>query len=479
MSVSHNFGGFTYFPNALYTRAAHISDCHMYYGYGWSKKLKAPTDFGFALKNPIIQTKNKNISYFCCETEELFNRWVAVVRTVKYGSILRHNFKYVSNESGKDRIFQIKEGHDRRLHPEKFKNKISDSNQNSTLNTGNFSSNNNGNASGNHGNAVPQRHQHSQNQQSQQTYDSMHSTQTRQTHLSGTSTDFSQSNQSNQSQAYLAGQAYARRLQSQQNQQFAAPMTQFYEQGQSRNVGAVNDFPPPPPFVHQLENVFQNAKENSQVNRMNHPSSGSRNSYNSDMSQGQIGLNSNGSNGHNGSSLGHGSPHRMNQTGVNQNGINQNPHQYSQNTHQFTQNSTNQTNINLNITNQPVFNLNSTLTRQASAKLNMFDQDETFDSEEDDFEHKLDAMGTLESSVFNPGTVLRQTSYRSEHKPIEDFQSELARKLGGTSTLQRSNINGTVAKQGRNELFPPPPPFEPPPVPQNFTNKPPPPPRRR
>ena len=109
----------------------------------------------------------------------------------------------------------------------------------------------------------------------------------------------------------------------------------------------------------------------------------------------------------------------------------------------------------------------------------MFDQDETFDSEEDDFEHKLDAMGTLESSVFNPGTVLRQTSYRSEHKPIEDFQSELARKLGGTSTLQRSNINGTVAKQGRNELFPPPPPFEPPPVPQNFTNKPPPPPRRR
>ena len=423
--------------NPTYIRLSHISDSHLYYGYGWSKKLKSPTDFGFALKNPIIQTKNKNISYFCCETEELFNRWVAVVRTVKYGSILRHNFKYVSNENGKDRIYQIKEGHDRRLHPEKYKSKNSSNipssptfSQNS-LNYGTSSSNLNS----------PNRYTHQNNNNR---------------HQSGAS--------SVQSQAYLAGQAYARKLQNQQQkQQFSAPMTQFYEQGQSRNIGAVNDFPPPPPFVHQLENVFQNAKENNntiQENRINHPSSGSRNSYNSDI-QGQIGLNSQ---------------------------------------------------QNAKVMNPDGFQLNSTLTRKASAKL-IEDFEDEFDSEDDTFENKLDAMGTLDSSVFNPGTVLRQTSYREEKNlrqapPAADFQTELARKL--ESTLKRTHAAPTV-NSIKKDVFPPPPPFDPPPVPnqhiphlsspqqqpqfsnsnnnqfssQHFStnnvssNKPPPPPRRR
>ncbi|KAJ6224067.1 hypothetical protein RDWZM_002612 [Blomia tropicalis] len=66
----------------------------VYYGFGWRKKFKSPTDFGFAIKHPQIQTKSpKHIKYLCCETEDDLRLWVTGIRIVKYGKKLLENYE--------------------------------------------------------------------------------------------------------------------------------------------------------------------------------------------------------------------------------------------------------------------------------------------------------------------------------------------------------------------------------------------------
>ncbi|XP_055933007.1 abnormal cell migration protein 10-like isoform X2 [Argiope bruennichi] len=66
---------------------------NVYLGFGWKKKYKAPTDFGFAIKHPQIQTKSsKYIKYLCAEDEKSLKQWMMGIRLAKYGSQLKDNY---------------------------------------------------------------------------------------------------------------------------------------------------------------------------------------------------------------------------------------------------------------------------------------------------------------------------------------------------------------------------------------------------
>ena len=76
----------------------------VYFGLGWKKKFKSPTDFGFAIKNPEIQTKSpKHIKYLCADSEDELRLWVNGIRMAKYGRTLVDNFerfRTVDNSNG-------------------------------------------------------------------------------------------------------------------------------------------------------------------------------------------------------------------------------------------------------------------------------------------------------------------------------------------------------------------------------------------
>ncbi|CAH0754233.1 unnamed protein product [Bemisia tabaci] len=69
----------------------------VYYGVGWKKKLKAPTEFGFAIKHPCLQQpkSSKHIKYLCAEDSITMHRWVIAIRIVKYGRQLYDNYRSV------------------------------------------------------------------------------------------------------------------------------------------------------------------------------------------------------------------------------------------------------------------------------------------------------------------------------------------------------------------------------------------------
>lgn len=72
---------------------------NVYTGFGWKKKYKAPTEFGFALKHPQIQTKSsKYIKYLCAESERELNLWTTGIRIAKYGRQLRDNYDNVMRD---------------------------------------------------------------------------------------------------------------------------------------------------------------------------------------------------------------------------------------------------------------------------------------------------------------------------------------------------------------------------------------------
>ncbi|KAK6639936.1 hypothetical protein RUM43_008213 [Polyplax serrata] len=67
----------------------------VYYGVGWKKKFKSPTDFCFAIKHPRLQQpkSTKYIKYLCAEDEKTLQKWVMGIRIAKYGRQLLENYR--------------------------------------------------------------------------------------------------------------------------------------------------------------------------------------------------------------------------------------------------------------------------------------------------------------------------------------------------------------------------------------------------
>ena len=71
----------------------------VYYGAGWKKKFKAPSDFCFAIKHPQIQAKTpKYIRYLCVDTERELHQWVTGIRIAKSGRQLYDNYRAIEEE---------------------------------------------------------------------------------------------------------------------------------------------------------------------------------------------------------------------------------------------------------------------------------------------------------------------------------------------------------------------------------------------
>ncbi|CAF0861346.1 unnamed protein product, partial [Didymodactylos carnosus] len=70
-----------------------FENVELFFGIGWKKKFKSPSDYCFALKHPLIQKKSsKYIKYMCVETKKEFDRWIASIRIAKYARQLLLNY---------------------------------------------------------------------------------------------------------------------------------------------------------------------------------------------------------------------------------------------------------------------------------------------------------------------------------------------------------------------------------------------------
>ena len=71
----------------------------VYYGVGWKRKFKAPTDHCFGIKHPQIQAKNpKYIRYLCVDSQKEMHQWVTGIRLAKNGSMLHENYRGLVDE---------------------------------------------------------------------------------------------------------------------------------------------------------------------------------------------------------------------------------------------------------------------------------------------------------------------------------------------------------------------------------------------
>ena len=72
----------------------------VYYGVGWRKKYKAPTDFCFAVKHPRLQQakSTKYIKFLCAEDNSALERWMVGIRLAKYGRQLMENYRTLVDE---------------------------------------------------------------------------------------------------------------------------------------------------------------------------------------------------------------------------------------------------------------------------------------------------------------------------------------------------------------------------------------------
>lgn len=72
----------------------------MYYGLGWKKKYKSPTDYCFAIKHPRLQEpkSTKFIKYLCAEDQNTLEKWITGIRVAKYGKQLMDNYRALMDE---------------------------------------------------------------------------------------------------------------------------------------------------------------------------------------------------------------------------------------------------------------------------------------------------------------------------------------------------------------------------------------------
>ncbi|KAJ8946267.1 hypothetical protein NQ318_004636 [Aromia moschata] len=98
--------GLYYFPKDKVKSAkdlvclATFDNNQIYYGLGWKKKYKAPTDFCFAIKHPRLQEpkSTKYIKYLCAEDQGALERWMVGMRIAKFGKQLMDNYQSLIDE---------------------------------------------------------------------------------------------------------------------------------------------------------------------------------------------------------------------------------------------------------------------------------------------------------------------------------------------------------------------------------------------
>ncbi|XP_066948787.1 abnormal cell migration protein 10-like isoform X2 [Macrobrachium rosenbergii] len=77
----------------------------VYYGVGWKKKYKAPSDWCFAIKHPHLQAKSsKYIKYLCAEDPRTLAQWVMGIRIAKSGRRLLENYRALVEDLAQEDI---------------------------------------------------------------------------------------------------------------------------------------------------------------------------------------------------------------------------------------------------------------------------------------------------------------------------------------------------------------------------------------
>ncbi|GAB6020359.1 hypothetical protein CHUAL_003069 [Chamberlinius hualienensis] len=80
-----------------------FDDNQVYIGFGWKKKYKAPTEWGFGIKHPQVQTKtSKYIKYLCADDEKSLRHWITGIRIAKYGRQLLENYRTLLQDMAED-----------------------------------------------------------------------------------------------------------------------------------------------------------------------------------------------------------------------------------------------------------------------------------------------------------------------------------------------------------------------------------------
>ncbi|EEB15942.1 conserved hypothetical protein [Pediculus humanus corporis] len=67
----------------------------VYFGVGWKKKFKSPTDYCFAIKHPRLQQpkSTKYIKYLCADDSITLQKWIVGIRIAKHGRQLLENYR--------------------------------------------------------------------------------------------------------------------------------------------------------------------------------------------------------------------------------------------------------------------------------------------------------------------------------------------------------------------------------------------------
>ncbi|XP_043240554.1 amyloid beta A4 precursor protein-binding family B member 1-interacting protein-like isoform X4 [Amphibalanus amphitrite] len=80
----------------------------VYYGVGWKKKYKAPSDFCFAIKHPQIQVKApKHTRYLCADDARTLHQWMMAIRVAKHGRQLQENYRQLMDDLAQDDIDRL------------------------------------------------------------------------------------------------------------------------------------------------------------------------------------------------------------------------------------------------------------------------------------------------------------------------------------------------------------------------------------